>query len=226
MNLNEFEKSEEEFLKPPGILGSNEFRRASVLIALVLKDDEYHFLFEKRNEDIRQGGEVCFPGGLFDENKDNSLQDTAIRETVEELGITEDQIEIKGRIDTLFAPQAGMIIESFIGVLKIDSIDDLILSSDEVSSVFLVPVSFFENTEPEIHKTRLVVEPYYFDKGGKKVTLLPVEDLKLPERYHKPWGKNLINVYFYNSKPEMVWGFTARLVIAFIEKLRRSASGS
>jgi 8-oxo-dGTP pyrophosphatase MutT (NUDIX family) len=226
MNIDDFEKNREDFLKPPGILGSDEMRQASVLIALVLVENEYHFLFEKRNEDIRQGGEVCFPGGLFDQNIDSSLQDTAIRETVEELGIPEDKIELKGRIDTLFAPQAGMIIESFIGILDIESIDELTLSSDEVSEVFLVPVSYFENNKPEIHKTRLVVEPYYFDKGGKKVTLLPVDDLKLPERYHKPWGKNLINVYFYNSKPEMVWGFTARLVLAFIKKLKRSGSSN
>ncbi len=221
MKNNDFVKIEDEFLKPPGILGSDEFMKASVLITLVLKDDEYFFLFEKRNDEIRQGGEICFPGGLFDEKKDSSSEETAIRETIEELGVTKDQIDIKGRLDTLIAPQAGIVIESFIGILKIKSLDELKLSNDEVSEVFLLPVSYFENNEPTIHKVRLVAEPYYYDKKGVKKVLLPSEELNLPERYHKPWGKKLINVYFYDSKPELIWGFTAKLIIAFIEKLAK-----
>ena len=37
--------------------------RASVLLPLVETDGEPSILFEERNANIPQGGEVCFPGG-------------------------------------------------------------------------------------------------------------------------------------------------------------------
>lgn len=46
-----------------GILGKEEYFNFAVLIPLISIDDGYNFLFEKRAANIRQAGEICFPGG-------------------------------------------------------------------------------------------------------------------------------------------------------------------
>jgi len=56
-----------------------------VLVLLVPINGEYHFVLQKRCTNIRQGGEICFPGGKVDEN-DETLEKVAIRETTKEMG--------------------------------------------------------------------------------------------------------------------------------------------
>jgi 8-oxo-dGTP pyrophosphatase MutT (NUDIX family) len=67
----------------PEILGKDKYFNSAVLVPLVEIDNKFHFLFEKRANHIRQGGEVSFPGGEFTK-KDQGLRHTAIRETSEE----------------------------------------------------------------------------------------------------------------------------------------------
>ena len=66
----------------PGINGKEEYFNSAALVLLMLVNEEYHFVFEKRAANIRQAGEICFPGGKFDPDQDASFLDTAIRETV------------------------------------------------------------------------------------------------------------------------------------------------
>jgi len=77
MNKNDLENLKKKLPPIPGILGKEEYFNAAVLIPLMMINGEYHFLFEKRAAHIRQGGEVCFPGGEFDPEVDTSFQDTA-----------------------------------------------------------------------------------------------------------------------------------------------------
>ena len=78
------------------IIGKDKYLNSAVLIPIIKIEDEYHLLFEKRSENIRQGGEVSFPGGEYDSENDVNFQETAVRETVEELGISKEQISILG----------------------------------------------------------------------------------------------------------------------------------
>ena len=59
----------------PEILGKDKYFSSAVLIPLFNEEDQLHVLFEKRANTIRQGGEVSFPGGEFDPDKDNDLQE-------------------------------------------------------------------------------------------------------------------------------------------------------
>ena len=112
------------------------------LIPLIFLKDEYHFLFEKRANNIRQGGEVSFPGGEFDSNKDKDFLDTAVRETIEEIGVTKEKIQIIGSMGTLVAPM-GVTVDSFVGVLNINSLNVLKIDENEVERIFTIPVSYF-----------------------------------------------------------------------------------
>ncbi len=218
MNNNDLQRLVRHLPAFPGIYGKKDFFNSAVLISLVMRDGEYHFLFEKRANHIRQGGEVCFPGGEFDSIRDEDFQDTAIRETMEELGIAQDKICIMGTLDTIIA-SVGVTVDSFVGVLDIDSPDQLRINPDEVESVFTLPVSFFEQAPPEKYQIRTEIQPYFMDKNNQKVVLLPSQELGLPERYHKPWGRSLSNILVYRTDYGMIWGITAALVHEIVHKL-------
>ena len=195
----------------PEILGKDKYFNSAVLVPLVLIEDKFHFLFEKRANHIRQGGEVSFPGGEFDSKKDQGLRHTAIRETIEELGLAPDRIKIIGRLGTLVAPM-GVTVDAFVGVISITNLDELLIDNNEVEKVFLVPVDHFLKKKPEEYTVKLEVHPSYKDEDGKMVELLPVQKLGLPARYSKPWKNGFHRILVYNSTEEVIWGITAEIV--------------
>ena len=215
MNIDDLDSLKENLPTVPGIMGKDRLINSAVLIPFVDVDGEYHLLFQKRAKAIRQGGEVCFPGGLHDGNVDTDLRDTAIRETVEELGISKDRIQIIGIQDTLIAPM-GVTVDSFIGVLDIDFPGDLSLNKSEVEDVFLLPLSFFEKNAPEKYSVRLEVKPSYVDRHNREKILLPADKLGLPERYKKPWGGRHHRVLVWNTAHGVIWGLTAELVYQLV----------
>jgi 8-oxo-dGTP pyrophosphatase MutT (NUDIX family) len=79
MNKEDLKKLVNNLPSSPGILRKDEFFNSAVIIPLIYLNDEYHFLFEKRAANIRQGGEICFPGGEYDPRLDKNFSDTAIR---------------------------------------------------------------------------------------------------------------------------------------------------
>ena len=79
----------------PGLMGArHEF---AVLCPLVERPDGLHLLFEVRAANLKQGGEVCFPGGRRE--PEESLIECALRETEEELSIPRSEITLLGTPD-------------------------------------------------------------------------------------------------------------------------------
>jgi peroxisomal coenzyme A diphosphatase NUDT7 len=195
----------------PEILGKDKYFNSAVLVPLVEIDNKFHFLFEKRANHIRQGGEVSFPGGEFDQKKDQGLRHTAIRETIEELGLPSEKIKIIGKVGTLVAPM-GVTVDAFVGLLSIRSVDELAIDKNEVEKVFLTPMDHFLKQKPEEYTVKLEVHPSYTDENGKKIELLPVQKLGLPARYSKPWKNGFHRILVYNSTEEVIWGITAEIV--------------
>jgi 8-oxo-dGTP pyrophosphatase MutT (NUDIX family) len=71
-------------------------RQAAVLMPVFEWEHEYHFLLTRRTEEVQtHKGQISFPGGMLE--GDEALEKTALRETFEEVGIEENQIEILGR---------------------------------------------------------------------------------------------------------------------------------
>ena len=201
----------------PGIDGKDEYFNSAVIVLMMFLNEEYHFVFQKRSATIRQAGEICFPGGKFDPDKDADFEETAIRETAEELGVSSNKIRVIGRLDTIIS--TGTTVDAFLGVIDISSLDDLNINPDEVERIFSVPVSYFETTEPELYKVKIVAYPSYINQSGEEVMLLPVKELGLPERYAKPWSNTLNNVFVYRVAGVTIWGITARLIRNVITKI-------
>ena len=200
----------------PSILCERHYIKTSILIPILVINNEYHLLFQERSENIKQGSEICFPGGKFDSKNDNTDQDTAIRETVEELGIKKEKIELLGQFDTL-VHHMGMIVNTFIATLNINSLDELNIDKNEVKRIFTLPISFFKNNKPEEYKVRIEATPFYIDENGNKILLLPVKELGLPDKYLTPWGNSNHKVIVYKTEQGTVWGMTAKIVHEFID---------
>lgn len=120
---------------------------AAVLVPLIDTKQGPAVLFEVRAAGLGwQPGDVCFPGGRY-ECGDDSFAKTAVRETCEELGITEDKIELCGELDYLVT-HMGPIIHPFVGRLANEV--KLDCNSDEVAEIFTVPLNFLLVSEPRV----------------------------------------------------------------------------
>jgi len=212
------ERIKTQLPKNPNIMGKEEFINTAVLVPLVHSKGKIHLLFEERSSSIRQGGEICFPGGFYQAQVDINFEKTAIRETIEELGVNESQIEIIGAMDTLLAPM-GVTVDPYVGILHIDDITQISYDKREVARVFLLPVSYFQKNPPEIYQVKLKAHPFEKQADGHKKVFLPVEKLKLPEKYHQAWGGIPLNVYVYQTPEALIWGLTAKILYYFLKML-------
>lgn len=219
--MDAVEQLKQSLSGPPWVLGWDRFIHSSVLAPVVTVDGELHLLFQKRTEGIRQGGEISFPGGGFDPSKDRDLQETALRECREEMGIEPGQVTVIGQLDTLIT-SVGVTVSCYVGLLEDGSLEKMTLNAGEVSAWFTMPLSHFRETPPDVHHVRLMVEPHYDHPKKGRVTLLPAQALGLPERYHKPWGGLTREVYFWETPHGTLWGITAELV----RELVRRADGA
>lgn len=122
-------------------------RNAAVLFPIICHNDQISVILTKRSRYIPQhAGEISFPGGMQNGN-DEPLENTALRETCEEIGICDDNIQIVGKLDDEIS-LAGYRVTPFVGIIKTpsDKIDYLI-DSDEVEQILTVPLIFFTKKE-------------------------------------------------------------------------------
>lgn len=218
MKPGNMEKLVDLFSHHPDIMFRDSYFNSAILLLLVLHKGEYHFVFEKRSSHIRQGSEICFPGGMFDPAHDHDFQQTAVRETSEELGISLDKIRIIGRMDTLVTPQ-GVLVEGFLGIAKI-RFDEIKINQREVDYVFTVPLSFFEEQEPNRYQVGITINPVRINENGKEEILFPAKELQVPDKYCSPWRGRKHNIYVYRYNGEVIWGITAAFIYSFIKRYR------
>ncbi len=196
-----------KIIKSHAIQPEGPYKITAVLLPLVFLEGELHLLFEVRNLEMKtQPGEVCFPGGKKEDGEMPIL--SALRETVEELGLPENKIEIFGGIDTIVTP-FNMIVHPFVGSLLIEDLEELRINPAEVDHVFTVPLRFFEENEPQIHHGE---NRFAFDEA------FPYEKIPFGESY--PWKVGRYPVHFYTYGGRVIWGITARITRNFISIIK------
>ena len=115
-----------------------ELRKAAVLIA-VTDGPEPELIYTLRSNKVgSHGGEVSFPGGMYEE-QDQDLRYTALRESEEETGLDVKKVDIIGPIDTVVS-RFNISVTPYVGIVPNDI--ELNDSSDEIEACFKVPVSF------------------------------------------------------------------------------------
>ena len=103
-------------------LDSPDLIKSAVLILIKPTYSSYNIIVTERSSRLKHHrGEMSFPGGRLDLKIDKSLQDTALRETYEEIGINQDKIKIIGRLDDL-PTLTGFVIRPYIGLIKTNNL--------------------------------------------------------------------------------------------------------
>ncbi len=142
---------------PPSILQETP-RPAAVLIPLLCDVDGWRILFIHRtaNQDDPHSGQVAFPGGAS-EVGDVSLEETALRETEEEIGINSSDVRILGRLNdylTITSYQVTPIVASIPWPYPLK------LALDEVSHTFSIPLKWLADPTNHEVKERTLPPPY------------------------------------------------------------------
>jgi 8-oxo-dGTP pyrophosphatase MutT (NUDIX family) len=114
---------------------------AAVMILFYPKEGITHLVLILRNSyEGVHSSQISFPGGKY-EDEDVSFEETALRETYEEIGIHPEKIEIEKSFTKLYIPPSNFMVYPFLGICK----EEVIFYPDpaEVSGIIELPLSTF-----------------------------------------------------------------------------------
>ena len=172
-------------------------KKSAVLILLFPVDNKiYTLLIQRPVYDGVHSGQVAFPGGKFEE-KDIELEQTALRETFEEVGVSSKEIEIIGKLTDIYIDPSNFLVSPFIGF--INKQPDLIMDAYEVQKIITVDLFSLNDTgiisEKIItHSNGYKIKAPYYEIDGLTVwgaTAMIISELNLVVEESK-------SVSFYN----------------------------
>jgi 8-oxo-dGTP pyrophosphatase MutT (NUDIX family) len=115
-------------------------RPAAVLVPLFEAKCEAHVILTKRPDTMpSHRGEISFPGGGLSAGVDGSLQDAALREAEEEIGLPPAAVDVVAELDTIATVGSRFTITPFVGL--VDPLPPLVPHSGEVVRILEVPLS-------------------------------------------------------------------------------------
>ncbi|MCB0430736.1 MAG: CoA pyrophosphatase [Flavobacteriales bacterium] len=176
----------ERKLRASQMMGNVEPRPSAVLILMYPKNEQVHtvLILRPAYEGVHSA-QVGFPGGK-QEDSDPTLQDTALRESVEEIGIMEDDVEVLGQLTPLFIAPSGFMVYPYVGVCNHHP--SFIPDPVEVARILEVPLTDLVSDltvkeKPILLKSiqREIMVPY-FDLSGEVVwgaTAMMISELKV-----------------------------------------------
>jgi 8-oxo-dGTP pyrophosphatase MutT (NUDIX family) len=145
--------------------------RSAVLIPLFEKDGKCHILFTKRTDHLHHHkGQVSFPGGGR-HDEDRSMLETALRESREEIGLKESDVEILGELDDAATLTSFYHIVPFVGFIPYPY--DFTIDEFEVREVFSLPLddlmSRAVKKEENYTFGELKVEMFSYEMDGRYI---------------------------------------------------------
>lgn len=148
-------------------------KQAGVLVLLYNNYDGLHFFLTRRTETVgTHKGQISLPGGAREEGE--SLEETAKRETVEELGLDPTNVEILGApLTPLFIPASDFWVTPFVAFYH--RIPELRIAQEEVLELISVPLAM------------LLDESFVFEEVREILgisVLVPYFEIQS----HKVWG--------------------------------------
>ena len=152
-------------------LNINDYKQSAVLILFCLDDQNNLFipLIERYAYKGVHSAQISFPGGKFEE-EDIHLQNTALRECFEEIGL-QNEIEVIGKLTDLFIPVSSFLVAPYIGFCKINN-PSFFLHEREVKSILKLPLEVLMDdsiiinglVEADDYKIKT---PYFLVEGHK-----------------------------------------------------------
>lgn len=152
--------------RPAIEIDAPQHRRACVLIPLIRNGQSWSILFTQRSENLAaHSGQISFPGGSVEGGE--SLEQAAIREAEEEVGIPARHVELIGRLDDVIT-HSGFLVAPFVGVIHEPV--EYVMQESEVVEVFEVPIeALLDVRNPEVRYVpfRKKEFPAYFYRYGR-----------------------------------------------------------
>jgi 8-oxo-dGTP pyrophosphatase MutT (NUDIX family) len=165
-------------------------RRAAVLMPLRQGEGGVEVVLTKRTSHLpHHAGQVSFPGGASDP-EDGGPEETALRETCEEIGVCRDAARVVARLDQVVTV-TNFLVTPFVGVL--DSRAELAPNPHEVERLLRVP-------------------------------LAKLLDRDSWRRTEVNWQGMAFQHEALHHDGELVWGATARIILALVERLGAGAA--
>ena len=117
---------------------NRKLRPAGVLICLAWQQGAWHVYLTKRSSALKHHpGQIAFPGGKQDAI-DTTIDDTALREAEEEIGLPRGHVSILGHLPT---HETVTGFEMTPVVAQLDADFDVVAETGEVEEVFTVPLA-------------------------------------------------------------------------------------
>lgn len=188
-------------------VGAAEFlhtRKSAVLVPIVKVKGEECLLYELRSSKLKwQPGDISFPGG--GREGEESFEETAVRETMEELGVFRNSISILGPLDYVVSP-IGVTVHPFVGTL---SEKPGKLSVNEVAELFTVPLEWLLSHEPERATVEVATRPG--EDFPKEIMARPYSDW---------WKRSTYDSWIYRYGKYNIWGLTGFITHEFLERIK------
>ena len=137
---------------------------AAVLVPMVERAGRLSLLFTQRTAHLAaHAGQICFPGGRV-ESADASREDTALRETEEEIGLARRHVQVLGALPQYTLP-TGFHITPVVGWIQAPF--DTRPDPFEVDEIFEAPLAHFLDT------ARYQRHQYHFNGRHRHYVAIP-----------------------------------------------------
>lgn len=116
---------------------NDDFRNSSVLVPFIDWKEELEIVLTLRTQSINHGGQLSFPGG--GKEGDETIEETALREAQEEIGLHTQSVEIIGRLTPLYVGHSDNMVTPVIAFIREEQ--TFTPNPNEVDEILTVPIS-------------------------------------------------------------------------------------
>jgi 8-oxo-dGTP pyrophosphatase MutT (NUDIX family) len=144
---------------------------SAVLIPLYQKQGQYHIVFIKRTETVKDHkGQISFPGGARDTD-DQTLLHTAVRESREEIGLRSKDIEVIGELDDELTTTSNYIVTPFVAMIPWPY--RFKKNEDEVAEIMKAPIAALLEKDKLSESSEILngqpIKSYTYNYEGKVI---------------------------------------------------------
>jgi 8-oxo-dGTP pyrophosphatase MutT (NUDIX family) len=113
--------------------------QAAVLLPLYRHNGEHYLLFTRRTEQLpHHKGQISFPGGRYHAG-DQTLYQTALRESSEEIGLRAEDVRLLGTLDDVATFSSAYVISPFVGSIPYPY--PFQINPQEVAALLEIPIA-------------------------------------------------------------------------------------